>query len=306
MYRQKMRNFRNDRAGLSLLVAFLSLPLGCMPKPKPQPAGPPPPPPGDVLHYSGKADQKLAGKVSVRVEESNIGAKKPKVSAFQFGEEHTISEIKPDGSMHITGAFVNVETLGDTPREKKEGEVVARALQEVKIAFDMDPRGNITNFASPLSDEYDAKVVSRARLIAQWVYGADRGPLFDSGSIEVNKGWQVRSEVPIKSGDTTVGTKNWDIVFNYTKKEKGISYIELNGKVTGESQGTQLSGEVKGELRHDNRAGHLVYQDIDSNSAFRAGGNDKGGHIVHIHVTWESTADAPAPAAGADSNGILN
>ena len=28
--------------------------------------------------------------------------------------------------MHVTGAFINVETLGDTPREKKEGEVVAR------------------------------------------------------------------------------------------------------------------------------------------------------------------------------------
>ena len=58
-----------------------------------------------------------------------------------------------------------------------EGEVVARALQEVKIAYDVDPRGNVTNFAAPLSDEYDAKVVSRTRLIAQWVYGADRGPL---------------------------------------------------------------------------------------------------------------------------------
>ena len=249
-----------------------------------------------------------AGKVSVRVEESTIGAKKPKVSAFQFGEEHTITELKPDGSMHVTGAFINVETLGDTPREKKDGEVVARALQEVKVAYDIDARGTVTNFAAPLSDEYDAKVVSRTRLIAQWVYGADRGPLFDPGRIEVTKGWKIRAEVPIKSGDTTVGNKNWDIDYTYTKKEKGICSIELNGKVSGESQGTQLSGEVKGELRLDQSAGHLVYQDIDSNSAFRAGGSDKGGHIVHVHVTWELATDAPAPApaAATDSTGILN
>ena len=276
-----------------------------MPKPKPQPP-PPPPPPGDLLHYAGKANEKLVGKVSVRVEESNIGAKKPKVSAFQFGEEHTITEVKPDGSMHITGAFVNVETLGDTPREKKEGEVVARALQEVKVAYDVDPRGNVTNFAAPLSDEYDAKVLSRTRLIAQWVYGADRGPLFDPGLIEATKGWKIRAEVPIKAGENTVGNKNWDIDYTYTKKEKGIISIELNGKVSGESQGTQLSGEVKGELRLDNRAGHLTYQDIDSNSTFRAGGSDKGGHNVHIHVTWEAATDAPPAATGADANGILN
>ena len=157
-----MRHFLNDRAGLPLVFALLWLPLGCAPKPKPQPVIPPPPP-GDLLHYSGKANEKAAGKVSVRVEESTIGAKKPKVSAFQFGEEHTITELKPDGSMHITGAFINVETLGDTPREKKEGEIVARALQEVKVAYDIDARGTVTNFAAPLSDEYDAKVVSRTR-----------------------------------------------------------------------------------------------------------------------------------------------
>lgn len=302
-----MRHFLNDRAGLPLVFALLWLPLGCAPKPKPQPVIPPPPP-GDLLHYSGKANEKAAGKVSVRVEESTIGAKKPKVSAFQFGEEHTITELKPDGSMHVTGAFINVETLGDTPREKKDGEVVARALQEVKVAYDIDARGTVTNFAAPLSDEYDAKVVSRTRLIAQWVYGADRGPLFDPGRIEVTKGWKIRAEVPIKSGDTTVGNKNWDIDYTYTKKEKGICSIELNGKVSGESQGTQLSGEVKGELRLDQSAGHLVYQDIDSNSAFRAGGSDKGGHIVHVHVTWELATDAPAPApaAATDSTGILN
>jgi hypothetical protein len=257
-----------------------------------------------MLRYAGRANDKAAGKVSVRVEESNIGAKKPKVSAFQFGEEHTVTELKPDGSMHVTGTFINVETLGDTPKEKKEGEVVARALQEVKIAYDVDPRGNVTNFAAPLSDEYDAKVVSRTRLIAQWVYGADRGPLFDPAPIEVGKGWKIRAEVPIKMGDTTVGNKNWEIDFSYTKKDKNIGSIDINGKVAGESQGTQLSGEVKGELRLDVKAGRLVYQDIDSNSAFRAASTDKGGHIVHVHVTWEATADAPAPAA--DATGVIN
>jgi hypothetical protein len=296
--------FFNDRAGLPLLLAFAVLPLGCKHKPQVLPPKPVVVP-GDMLRFAGKANDKGSGKVTVRVEDSNVGAKKPKVSAFQFGEEHTIAEVRPDGSMHITGAFVDVEALGDSPREKKEGEVVARALQEVKIAYDIDARGNVTNFAAPLSDDqYDAKVVQRTKLIAQWVYGADRGPLFDPGPIELGKGWKIRAEVPIKQGDTTIGNKNWDIDYTYTKKEKGTASIELNGKVSGEAQGTQLSGEVKGEVRLNLGAGRLVYQDIDSNSAFRAGGSDKGGHLVHVHVTWEANPDAPAPAA--DSSGVMN
>jgi len=211
-----MMHFLNDRAGLPLLLALLVVPVGgCPHTGKPQPITPAQPP-GDMLRYANKANDKAAGKVQVRVEESNVGAKKPKVSAFQFGEEHTITELKPDGSMHVTGAFINVETLGDSPREKKDGELVARALQEVKIAYDVDPRGNVTNFAAPLSDEYDAKVVSRTRLIAQWVYGADRGPLFDPAPIEVGKGWKIHAEVPIKVGDNTVCNKNWEIDFSYT------------------------------------------------------------------------------------------
>ena len=57
-----MRQFLNDRAGLPLVLALVWLPLGCAPKPKPQPVIPPPPP-GDLLHYSGKVNEKAAGKV---------------------------------------------------------------------------------------------------------------------------------------------------------------------------------------------------------------------------------------------------
>src|SRR5438105_779140 len=105
-----MMHFYNDRAGLPLLLAFVVLPLGCTPKPKPQPTKPPAPL-GDMLRYAGKVSDKGSGKVTVRVEDSTVGAKKAKVSAFQFGEEHTVTEVKPDGSMHVTGAFVDVEAL---------------------------------------------------------------------------------------------------------------------------------------------------------------------------------------------------
>jgi len=48
-----------------------------------------------------------------------------------------------------------------------------------------------------------------------------------------------------------------------------------------------------------------VYQDLDSNSSFRAANTDKGGHLVKVHITWESTDAAPS-APAADASGVIN
>jgi hypothetical protein len=270
-------------------TAFTVSLAGC-PKPPP-PVVVPPPPPGDTLRLMGKAGDKATGSVKVRLEKSEVGStKKPKTFAFNLEEEHVVEKADESGNLHMTAKFFNIEAQGDSAKEKKAGEAMARALSEIQIAYDVSNRGDVTNFeVKNIPDNY----LSEARLIASWVYGAEHGPLFDSGPIEQGKAWQVRAQIPIPSG----GSKNWEIGCTYSKKERNVASIAVEGKVTGESQGTQLSGEVKGEIRLDVPRGVLTYQDIDSVSTFRSGGDKEGGHQVHIHITWE----AQAPAGGGDA-----
>lgn len=294
-----MSSFSNVRAGLpswisqssgAFLAAATVLCLGGCPKPQKVPITPPPPP-GDTLRFIGKAGDKASGNVKVRLEKAEVGSsKKPKIFAFQLEEEHTVATAEAGSPMHVTAKFFNVEAQGDTPKEKKAGEALARALSEVQIAYDMSNRGDVTNFeVKNVPDNY----MSEARLIAATVYGAEHGPLFDVGPIEVSKGWQVRAQIPIPSG----GNKNWEINCTYAKKDRNLATIALDGKVSGESQGTQLSGEIKAEVRLDIAKGALTYQDIDSNSTFKSG--DSGGSQLHIHVTWEGQAPAGGDAAQA-------
>src|SRR5262249_23591377 len=153
----------------------------------------PPPPPGDTMRLMGKASDKAGGSVKVRLEKGEVGSpKKPKVFAFQLDEEHVIETADPTGNLHVTAKFFNVEAQGETPKEKKIGEAMARALSEIQIAYDVTNRGDVTNFeVKNVPDNY----MSEARLIAAWVYGAEHGPLFDAAPIEVNKGWQIRAQI---------------------------------------------------------------------------------------------------------------
>lgn len=295
--------FSSDRAGLSLLVALGALQLGC-PKPKPQPL--PPKPAGDVLRIGGKQGDTASGKVSVRIEDSDAGSKKrPKVVAFLLNEEHTVSGVKDGGTLSVTAKFFDIEAQGETPKEKKENENLARALSEVKITYDVDTRGNVSSLDVGNVPE---KFLPMARQIATWVYGADRGPMFDAGPVEVGKGWVTRAQIPIPAG----GNKNWEINGSYDKKDKNLALLKLTGKVSGESQGTQVSGEIVGEVSLDVDAGRLVHQDIDSQSTFRTAEQTSGGHMIHIHMTWDQTPGGAAPAApaaaagGGDGTAIMN
>lgn len=288
--------FRVVRTSLASLFC-VGLLAGC---PKPSVIKVPPPPAGDLLRYVAKQNDKVTGKVNVRFEDGDIGVKKPVVYAFTFKEEHVAQSVEASGSTNFSATFFDVEPVGDSPKEKKAGEQLARALQSVKIAFTMNSRGDVTNFDVKIPDDVketkEGKQMERqlgyVRLIAQWVYGADRGPQFDPGHVEAGKSWPIRASIPIPTG----GTKNWDMTCVYTKKDQGMAYINMEGKVSGENQGTKLSGEVKGELRLRLGEGRLVYHDVDTTSTFRAGDANSGGHQVHIHVTWE--ADQPEVPTG--------
>lgn len=301
-YRQWMMRFLNNRLNLPrsrfnrALILFLSagsaLCLAGCPKntPPPTPA-PPPPPPGDTLRLSGKVGDKAGGNVKVRLEKTEVGGtKKAKVFAFQLEEEHTVETADDKGNMHLVGKFFNIEAQGDTPKEKKAGEAMARGLSEIQIAYDLSNRGEVKNFeVKNVPDSY----LSDARQIAAWVYGADHGPIFDSGPIEASKSWKIHAEVPIPAG----GTKNWDLNCSYAKKEQNLATVTLEGKVTGESHGTQLTGELKGEIRLNLAKGAMVYHELDSHSTFRPGGDPAAGHQVHVHATWEAQDSAAAAAA---------
>ncbi|MBL9004620.1 MAG: hypothetical protein JNJ46_10255 [Myxococcales bacterium] len=282
-----MMQMSNDRARITGLAVLAVLGLaGC---PKKNAVVAPPVPPGDALRLVAKAGDKVGGNVKIRLEKTDVGGKKkPRTYAFQLEEEHVFEKVDPSGSMHVTAKFFNVEAQGDTPKEKKAGEDLARALSDMQIAYDVTTRGDVTNFeVKNVPDGF----MSEARLIGVWVYGAERGPMFDAGPIEAGKGWQTRAQIPIPAG----GSKNWEIDCSYAKKEKNLAYVTLAGKVTGESQGTQLTGEIKGEVRVDVARGGLTFQEMDSQSTFRTG--ESGGQQIHIHVTWE----AQAPAGGAAS-----
>ena len=292
--------FLTARAPLSpLALAFcaaLVTTTGC---PKPSTIKVPPPPPGDLLRFVAKANDKLSGKVNVRFEDGDIGVKKPAVYAFVFKEEHQAQTVDASGNMNFSASFFDVEPVGDSAKDKKAGEPLARALQTVKIAYTMSARGDVTNFdvkiPDDIKDSKDGKQMERqlgyVRLIAQWVYGADRGPQFDPSHIEAGKSWPIRASIPTPSG----GSKNWDMTCTYAKREQGVAFVNMEGKVSGENQGTKLSGEVKGELRLRIGEGRLTYHDIDTTSTFRAGDQSSGGHQVHIHVTWEAV-QAAVPA----------
>lgn len=298
-YRQNMMRSLSIRSAslpssvlrpLTLALTLCALPLGCTPKHKPEPIKPPPPP-GDLLRLVHRSGEKVQGKIAVRYEEGEEGnKKKQRIFAVLLKEEHTITNIDESGTMHMAASFLEPETQGDSPKEKKTGEALARALSEVKITYDITPRGDVTNFDVTLGKEHSA-VLKPTRQIAQWVYGADRGPLFDPGPIEVAKDWTIRAQIPIPQG----GSKNYDITCTYDKREKDEATLSMNGKVSGESQGIKVSGELKQQLRLNVPQGRVLYSDVDTTQVFRSGDQESGGSMMHVHITWEATGEPPAP-----------
>jgi hypothetical protein len=285
------------RIALPLVGLFaLSLQAGC---PKPQKVEvAPKQTSGDLLKLSLKSGDKLTGKLTVRLERSESGKKRPKVFALVMKEEHTVASAE-GGVLHMTAAFVDIEPQGESSKERKDGEAMARALSTSKISFDLTARGDVTNFDISLPAEVaetrDGKEMEGqmrdAKQIAQAVYGADRGPIFDPSPIETGKSWPIRATIPIPQG----GTKSWELNGTYDKNDGGIAEVTLEGKVSGESRGTQLTGELKGRLKLNVKGGYLTYQDMDTTSTFR--GKDGSETNVHVHVTWEGDPPAAAPAS---------
>ena len=303
--------FITSRAPLSpLALAFcaaLVTTTGC---PKPSAIKVPPPPPGDMLRYLAKANDKLTGKVNVRFEDGDLGVKKPTVYAFMFKEERQVQSVDGTGNMNYTASFFDVEPVGDTPKDKKAGEQLARALQTVKIAYTMSPRGDVTNFDVKVPDDIkeskEGKQMERqlgyVRLIAQWVYGADRGPQFDPGHIEAGKGWPIRASIPTPTG----GSKNWDMTCTYAKREQGIAYINMEGKVSGENQGTKTRDIENEQATFDLGAQEKAMARLRQQMRDKArGGGKSGGKPLLGPMGWGGAVAAVLGLGGLGAGGAF-
>lgn len=261
--------------------------------------------PGDPLSLMSKAKDKLSGLVKVRLEKLDAGKKKPDIYNLQFEEEHVVESIDAGGGMHVSGKFFNVESQGETAKERKAGDKLARALSDMQISFDISSRGEVSTL--DVRNVSDA-LLPDARLIAIWVYGAERGALFDAGPVVLGKGWKSRAQIPIPSG----GSKKWDINCSYAKRSGAVATVLFTGTVTGQSGGVQLAGELKGEVRLDTERGILTYSEVDAQAVYKI--PDGGSQQNHITVTWQkqdrqappSSAPAPAsaPASGEPIQGV--
>jgi hypothetical protein len=281
--------------------------MSCGPsqKPPPAPVKPPPPPAapkGDTFRLSQRAGAAGQGKVSIRIENEPLGAPaKPSrkgapaklVRAYVLTEEHSITGVEPDGTQHVVGKLLDVEAKTDNPKEQKDADALARALSEVKISFDRAARGEISNL--------DIKDVNKpldpvtARIVAGSIYGAGRGQIFAADPVEVGQEWTIHSEVPIPAGGNNV----LDLSYHYDKKDGSVATCSFTGKSAGESQGAQLTGEMKGSFEFDLMKGAFVRILADTKSARDPGAQaTTPGSVLRVHVEWEATTPpGAAPSA---------
>lgn len=285
-----------------MFLGTLFMTWACGPAPRPPVVAAPPPkpaaPPGELFRFQEKAGEAGQGKVSIRIESEpfsgNPKARKgpPKLArAFAMTEEHAVAAVDADGTQHVTGKLLDVEGKGETAKEQKAADALARALSEIKISFDRSAKGEVTRLkVEAVNDPLDE---GPARIVAGSIYGAGRGAFFPEQQTEVGNGWKISTEVPIPNG----GSNNLEIEYHYDKKEGTVAAVSFKGQSHGESQGAQLSGEIAGDFKFDYQAGRLVSHVLDTRSA-RA--EATSGSILRVHVEWQAQPSAAAPAAGAD------
>ncbi|MCS6914563.1 MAG: hypothetical protein RMK29_09540 [Myxococcales bacterium] len=281
-----------------VLVGMGGLGLGGCPKPAPPPQPvvqpPPPPPRGDLFRFSQQAGTSGQGRVSIRIENEPLNPKPGRkgassgrlMRAYTLTEEHLIVSVDADGTQHITGKLIDVEGKTDNPKEQREADALARALSEIKISFDRTARGEVIPAKLEITDVNRPLDPRTARIVAGSIYGAGRGPIFPEEHVEVGRTWTIRSEVPIPGGNIT-----WEIEYKYERREGNIAVISFSGKSSGESQGAQLTGDAKGELRFDLQKGALAAMTVDTKNASDPGPQaSTPGTILRVHVEWEAVA----------------
>ena len=269
------------------------------PPPAPPPAPPPPPPPkGDLLRFKAKPDEETKSKVKLTVEQEQAaaqgdkrGAAKPVTLTFSFGEEEQVDSVAPDGSMIISSRIVDAVGQGSAGTSQQMIDDMALAFDELRIQFKRQPRGeivaiNMSGLRKPL-DEFIARAVLNA------IYGAQRGPLFPDGHVDVGGTWKTTMPIPSAAGFE--GEVHYD--YTYARKAGGVSVIGCEGRYEGTRPGAamqKLSGTSSAEYRFDLGAGHLVGSNVDQmtqvEGAIAGQQTLQLGVRQHIRVEWQLEA----------------
>jgi hypothetical protein len=286
-----------------LVVAAALFLVACAHKPPPPPPAPPPPPPppkGDVLRFKASAGEGSRSKVKLTIEQEQAaaqgdkrGASKPVTLSFSFGEEETIDSVAPDKSMIISARLVDAVGQGSAGTRQEMVDDMALAFDELKIQFKRQERGEVVAIAmSGLRKPLDE---STARAVLNALYGAQRGPLFPDGHIDVGGSWKTTMPIPSTAGFE--GEVHYD--YTYARKGGGVAVIGCEGRYEGKRpQGTamqKLSGKSSAEYRFDVAAGKLIGSTVDQmtqvEGAIAGQQTLQLGVRQHIRIEW--TLDSP-------------
>jgi hypothetical protein len=284
--------------GVVVAVGALLM-MACAHKPPPPPPAPPPPAPppkGDVLRFQGKTGDEAKSKVKLTIEQEQAaaqgdkrGASKPVTLTFSFGEEEKIDSVAPDGSMIISSRLVDAVGQGSPGTSQQTVDDMALAFDELKIQFKRQERGEIIAISmSGLRKPLDESI---ARAVLNAIYGAQRGPMFPEGHVDVGGTWKTTMPIPSTAGFE--GEVRYD--YTYARKAGGVSVIGCEGRFEGKRpQGAamqKVSGTSSSEYRFDLAAGHLVGSNVDLmtqvEGAIAGQQTLQLGVRQHIRVEWQ-------------------
>jgi hypothetical protein len=278
-----------------LCVVALLLMVGCAHKkpPPPPPPAPPPPPKGDTLRFKPKPGDKMSAKVRVDINVDVVpGNKKLKPASmalkFTFGMEEKVDAVAPDGGHTVEARLI--DAIGETaPQSQDNADKIAQVLDELKINFKRQGRGEIMGLAlsglrNPLDD-------GTARQILNAIFGAQRGALFPETPVDVGGSWKTTMPLPESTG--IAGDVHYD--YNYARKDGGVAIVNAIGRFEGNrkvgSNETHSVGKSATEYRFDVEAGKMVSSSVDIDVNAETVGPDKETRKQHLHVEW--AAEAP-------------
>jgi hypothetical protein len=190
--------------------------------------------------------------------------------------------------MLISSRLVDAVGQGSAGTSQPMVDDMALAFDELKIQFKRQERGEVVAIAmSGLRKPLDESI---ARAVLNAIYGAQRGPLFPEGHVDVGATWKTTMPIPSAAG--FAGEVRYD--YTYARKAGAVAVIGCEGRVEGQRpQGTvmqKLSGKSSAEYRFDGGAGRMLGSTVDQmtqvEGAIAGQQTLQLGVRQHISVEW--------------------
>jgi hypothetical protein len=279
------------------LVVVVVLGASCAHKQKPAPPPPAPPPPkGDLLRFKAKKGDAGKSRVKLLIEQELATAPsekrppKPVTLSLSFGEEEQVDTVGSDGAAVISARLVDAVGQAGGAADQKMVDDMALALDELKIQFKRQPRGEVVAVAlSGLRRPLDE---STARQVVNAMFGAQRGQIFPEENIDVAGSWKVTLPIPATAG--FAGEVRYD--YTYAKKAGAIATVVCEGRADGKKgDGAKLTSKSSAEYRFDIDAGHVLGSTVDQLTQVEgtaAASTMPSGVRQHLRVEWSSEGEA--------------